>query len=164
MVKRLLKVKEGVKRMILSDDWKRWLESTRSIRAEATDIQLVIEDPRFWSRLEEICVVMEPAFKMIKLLEADSQTVADVYATAVEVGHSLYLLIFMQCFPCLSCLPFSSVFHIVFVLVSCAGFLFLFLVVGSGFWVLVRGFGFLFLLTCVINCCFVYNLRRCRSC
>jgi hypothetical protein len=85
MVKRLLKVKEGVKRMILSDDWKRWLEATRSIRSEATDIMAVIDDPRFWSRMEEICVVLEPAFKMIKLLEADAQTVADVYATAVEV-------------------------------------------------------------------------------
>lgn len=87
MLERLKEVKDGLRRMVLSEDWKKWVRSLNgSAKEEAEAVTAVIEDTnKFWTWVDECCTIMEPAFVMIRLLEHETQTVAEVYAAAAKV-------------------------------------------------------------------------------
>lgn len=84
-------VKENLKRMVLCPDWKQWVRTlTGSQRSEGEWVSETVDDSAaFWPKAEAACDIMAPAFAMMKGLESESQTVAEVYAAAAEVGYKL---------------------------------------------------------------------------
>ncbi len=82
-------IKDNLKRMVLSPEWKQWIRSlSGSQRTEGEEISEAIDDSAaLWPKAEAACDIMAPAFAMMKVLESESQTVAEVYAAAAEVGY-----------------------------------------------------------------------------
>ncbi len=82
-----MELKDSLRRMALADDWKTWVRSlTGSTKEDAEAVTAIIEDTnKFWNWAEECCTVMQPAFAMIRLLEHETQTVAEVYSAAAKV-------------------------------------------------------------------------------
>ncbi|XP_027090325.1 uncharacterized protein [Coffea arabica] len=72
-----------LKRMCTSNEWHKYTSSSKR-REEATEVSDLILSERFWKRVQQVCAVMEPLVKVLKVINQDKKSTLPIIYEAIE--------------------------------------------------------------------------------
>ncbi len=80
-------MKERLRRMAVSSRWASWREGLpRSRAAEADEVTEILNDnASFWPCVQEAIEALEPAYALLRTLDSDRPTLANVYYESSRV-------------------------------------------------------------------------------